>query len=293
MGLFTAATAESETTKTSATDSAHSSMGAIAAVGQITVDIVIPVKDRATVLCCIGTLLSQMKRVEAFRVGRILLCEGGSSEQDCLEQVRAVAKMPHVEVLNCRHAGFNKGWLLNQGIQLATAQIVLISDVDILWNAVALDELCRAAYFSECFYHVQHVEESEANSVAVKRSRYAYKILQTASTPIVEVYDAPIDHTYRPGCGLVCVQRSLLQQIGGYRHCFRGWGWEDQDLLIRAQILGHTVEALGQVMHLSHSDTARNQFDGQCAPQKSRDHNISLCLKELTAGSLLGDLILP
>lgn len=265
-------------------------MGAVAAMVEIAVDIVIPVKDRATVLRCISTLLLQMKLVEAFNIGRILLCEGGSSEQDCLEQIHAVAKMPHVEVVNCRHVGFNKGWLLNQGIRLATAQIVLISDVDILWNAAALSELCQAAYFSECFYHVQHVEESEADTAAVKRSRYAYKILQTASTPTVEIYDAPINRTYRPGCGLICVRRSLLQQVGGYRHCFRGWGWEDQDLLIRAQILGHAVEALGRVMHLSHSDTARNQFDGQRAPQESRDRNISLCLDELAAGRLLGDL---
>lgn len=268
-------------------------MGAVAAVEQIAVDIVIPVKDRATVLCCIDSLLSQMRLVKGFKVGRILLCEGGSSQQNCLEQLREVARLPGVEILNCAHEGFNKGWLLNQGIQAATAPIVLISDVDIVWNAAALNELCKAAYSSTHFYYVQHVQESEVNTAAVERSRYAYKIVQTPSTPIVEIYNAPADSAYRPGYGLICLQKDLLRKVGGYRHCFRGWGWEDQDLLMRAQLLGYAVEARAQVMHLSHGDTDRNRFDGWRAPQESRDRNILLCLNELATGRLLGDLAPP
>ncbi len=259
-------------------------------MGAITLDVVIAVKDRATVFRCVSRLLAQMNLVENISFGKILLCDGGSRTKACQEQLAQVSKLPGVEVLHRCHPGFNKSWLLNQGLAAATARLVLISDIDILWNAATLKNLAMAAVSEpNCLCSVRSVRESNLAAKAIRRQRYTYRIMQTPKTARVEVYLAPLSAADRPGCGLLCAEKTVFQQIGGYRDCFQGWGWEDQDLLIRAQLLGYTVAALGSAVHLTHGDISRNAL-GQCSPEWSRDHNILRCLNGLAEGHLLGDL---
>ena len=260
-------------------------------MGAITLDIIIAVKDRTTVFHCVSTLLAQMNLVEGVSSGKILLCDGGSLTQSCQQQLAQVSKLPNVSVLHCFHQGFNKGWLLNQGLAASTARLVLISDVDILWNAATLKNLAMAVIGEpNHIYSVRSIRETNSMAEAIRRQRYTYRIVQTAETARVEVYLAPLSAVDRPGCGLLCAERKAFQQIGGYRDCFWGWGWEDQDLLIRAQLLGYTVAALGSAVHLTHGDNSRNALHGQCSPEWSRDRNILRCLNGLAKGKLLGDL---
>jgi glycosyltransferase involved in cell wall biosynthesis len=254
-------------------------------------DIVIPVKDRTTVERCVSILIAQMAQVKGLRLGRILLCDGGSQSVDCRKQLETASLLPKVEVLLLPHEGFNKGWLINRGLQAARAPVVIVSDVDILWQAKTLETMgTSAAAHPSNLYHVQDVQESEPDNVATGRSRYTYQLTQSENETIVELYAASPPGKLRPGYGLICAQLALLQQIGGYRHAFQGWGWEDQDLLMRAQLLGYKVRAMGTVEHLSHGDAGRNAFAGQQSPQESRDRNIRICLTGLAKGNLQGDL---
>jgi hypothetical protein len=278
-------------------------------------DVVIAIKDRDTVLRCVSTLIAQMQLAK-IALGQILLCDGGSRTFECKRQLQQVAQLTPVKILSRPHAGFNKGWLLNQGIQTATAPVVLISDIDILWQADTLENITTAAAaHPHHFYCVKSVQESEINAVAMRQfpwkasqrdasrtpSRYSYRLSQTPSETTVSIYAAKAE-ALRPGCGLVCAQRDLFWQVGGYRHCFWGWGWEDQDLLMRAQLLRYSVAELGVVTHLSHGDAVRNAFDyadnrpdnllnkPSTLPAQSRDRNILICLKGLAQGNLIGDL---
>lgn len=255
-------------------------------------DIIIPIKDRSTVLRCVSTLFTQVARCEEICLGQILLCDGGSQFADCQSQLQQVSRLPQVKILACPHADFNKGWLMNQGLAAATAPLILISDVDILWDETVLSRMgIAAANNPECLYSVESVQESEPGSVAPQRPRYTYCLEQTPTGRAVKVYfSQPLATLHRPGCGLLCGQRSLFQQVGGYRHCFQGWGWEDQDLLIRTQLLGARIAELGTVMHLSHGDDQRNLENRQYTPAQSRDHNILRSLQRIAQGRLLGDL---
>lgn len=254
-------------------------------------DIVIPVKDRTTVGRCVSILIAQMTQARGLRLRRILLCDGGSQSVDCRQQLEAASQRPDVEVLFLPHKGFNKGWLINQGLQAASAPVVIVSDVDILWRAKTLETMgTSAAAHPSNLYHVQDVQESEPGNVAVSRSRYTYRLTQSENETIVELYAASRLGKLRPGYGLICAQLALLRQIGGYRHGFQGWGWEDQDLLMRAQLLGYQVLSMETVEHLSHSDAGRNAFTEKQSPQESRDRNIHLCLTGIASGKLQGDL---
>ncbi|MGB7416338.1 MAG: glycosyltransferase family 2 protein [Thermosynechococcaceae cyanobacterium] len=253
-------------------------------------DVIIPVKDRSTVSRCISVLLEQAELASEIHLNRIILCDGGSREAECQRQLRWVEQFSAVEVLNCPHPGFNKGWLLNQGLEAATAPWVLISDIDILWTATTLNALCSATKSNpNQLCCIQSVQESQPTNIAPQRPRYTYRLEKTAQDIQVKVFSDSSCSPLRPGYGLVWGARSLFQRIGGYRHCFDGWGWEDQDLLIRTQLLGYEVTEVGSVIHLSHSDARRNAFSEQQRPQESRDRNLLICLAKLAAGNLGGD----
>ena len=267
-------------------------MGAFFTMAGIKLDIIIPVKNRSTVLRCVFTLLAQIGRCEKVCLGQILLCDGGSQSTDCQAQIQQLSQLSQVKILACPHLGFNKGWLINQGLAAATAPLVLVSDVDILWNEASLSRLgMAAASYPGCLYSVKSVQESKSGAVAPQRPRYTYRLEQTPTGSAVSVYLAPpLSTLHRPGCGLLCGQRILFQQVGGYRHGFQGWGWEDQDLLIRTQLLGIETAELGTVIHLSHGDDQRNLENKQQTPVQSRDRNILRSLKRIAQGKLLGDL---
>jgi glycosyltransferase involved in cell wall biosynthesis len=262
---------------------------------RLSLDVIIPVQDRQTVVECVAMLRAQASRATGFRLGQILLCDGGSREADCRSQLAQVAQWEGVKIYPCGSANaeatFNKGWLLNQGLAATTAPLVLISDVDILWNTESLDALAIAASQApDHLYCVQSVVESQPSDRAVPFTRYAYRIGRDGEAGYhVEVYEALPSGPQRPGCGLVCARRSLFLAIGGYRHDFRGWGWEDQDLLMRAQLLGYGLGELGWVTHLSHGDQQRNADGEGRSPQESRDRNIRQCLQGLAQGQWLGD----
>lgn len=289
---------------------------------QLEVDVVIPVKDRLTVKRCLETLQGQMAQVKGAQLKTLWLCDGGSQTPSCLQQLAAVESWPGVERVDLAAGsnnrggssaqphydpdfnqdfklGFNKGWLLNQGLQRVRWQslpressLVLISDVDILWSAPTLEAMILgAASHRDRLYTVRQVQESEpqgsAGETALMRSRYTYQLRHQPTTIQVKILAAS-QRSVRPGCGLLCAQLGLFRQLGGYRHCFTGWGWEDQDLLLRAELMGFRVVPVGQVVHLSHGDNWR-QGDGQLSLQESRDRNICRCLAQLKAGHLAGD----
>lgn len=221
-------------------------------------DVIIPVKDRTTVRDSIAQLCAEAAKATGFSLGQVWLCDGDSQMAECRAQLETVAQWDKVEWLSCISPeftpSFNKGWLLNQGLAATTAPLVLISDVDILWHRDSLSELVTAATCNpNHLYHVQSVQESEPRNEAVQRPRYGYRIEQQEQGYLVEIHaasdssspDHPSSMSLRPGCGLVCGHRSCFQQLGGYRHCFRGWGWEDQDLLMRAQLFGFGLGQAG------------------------------------------------
>ncbi|MBD2464740.1 glycosyltransferase [Oscillatoria sp. FACHB-1407] len=255
--------------------------------------VIIPIKDRLEISQCVASLLS----IEG--VDRVVVCDGGSTEPRCVAALHSLRHLPRVDVLHLPIAGFNKSWLINQGIQYTTEQeeILLISDADIVWNAVTIEQLITTVTtHSNTIACVQHVIESNPTAVSLRRDRYTYRMQTTATEVIVEIVPIQLETQGfsqvgdRPGCGLICARRDTVLQLGGYKEQFQGWGWEDQDLLIRASILGMTIQGCGTVLHLSHDDTTRNQHWGGLEPSHTRNCNIVACVRSLAHQELLGDL---
>lgn len=250
-------------------------------------EVIIPVKDRVEVMPCVQSL------IQSVGIAKVIVCDGGSSDSRCLKTLHELERYNKVQVLRFPAPGFNKSRLINQGIAQSTTNFLLISDADIIWNEAALDAvLNKVTSDSPTICCVRDVKESKACSVALKRDRYTYKVRVNDDVAFVDV--VPVSNrkstSLRPGCGLICARRTTLIALGGYKEIFTGWGWEDQDLLIRASLFGIQVTTDGQVMHLSHDDTARNRHCDNIEPVQTRNRNIIASLKSLAEGVLLGAL---
>lgn len=246
---------------------------------------IIAVKDRVEVEQCVQSLLNIKS------ILRITICDGGSTHDRCLAGLQKLANScDRISILNLPATGFNKSRLLNHAIAISTAELLLISDADIIWNQDAVDKL-KSKVAANTICSVQDVEESQAQDVAVKRDRYTYNIYTKNNIATIEIVPwSEHSGNLRPGCGLICTQKSTLIRLGGYKEIFNGWGWEDQDLLIRAKLLGIKIATDGKVIHLSHDDTKRNQYCNNFPPSQTRNRNIIASLSSLSQGVLLGDL---
>lgn len=253
----------------------------------LSIEAIVPVKDRVEVIESIRSLTT------IDWVKRVIICDGGSTDSQCLEALNQLQQQPNVEILRFSEPGFNKSRLLNQGIRQATSELLLISDADILWNEAALAVVtARVLSDTNIICSIQDVEESQPDSIALKRDRYTYHCTIEPDVTIVEILPWRKSRDYsRPGCGLICTRRTTLITLGGYKEIFTGWGWEDQDLLIRANLFGFAVAADGKVIHLSHPDKVRNQHYSHTQLEETRDRNIILSLQSLAEGILVGDLL--
>jgi glycosyltransferase involved in cell wall biosynthesis len=248
-------------------------------------DVIIPVKARSSIMQCIDSLLA------CPQVDRILVCDGGSEAEDYAKLVELSHAVEKLDLLPYTMSGFNKSYLLNQGIAAANADYLLISDADILWNPATLDGLqAQIMNHDHVICTVAEVTESDPNAVALKRDRYTYRITHTDDAIYLLIQPAHLLPDQRPGCGLLYTRRQTLLGLGGYKEQFQGWGWEDQDLLIRAQLLGVRVTCAGTVMHLSHGDDQRNRFHHHRAPSETRNANIQRAIASLSRGEFYGDL---
>lgn len=250
-------------------------------------EVIIPIKNRVEVKECISSLIHAANENIS-----ITLCDGGSSDPECVQILQELIQSEIVRIIHYPIQGFNKAELLNQAISRSQADLLLISDADIIWNQETLTVLIdKVLSEDKIICHVQNVKESNPTSIALRRDRYSYTIYTNGNIAIVEFLPEPFSEgRNRPGCGLICACRKTLLELGGYKELFNGWGWEDQDLLIRARICGIPIYSEGCVVHISHSDTLRNMHNGYVQPSLTRNKNIVACADSLSNGVVLGDL---
>lgn len=248
-------------------------------------DVVIPVKNRP-LADCIASL-----RHMGDRINTLIICDGASTTPDTRATLAQLASTTAINIVRCPMQAFNKARLLNYGIAHSQADVILVSDADILWNAAAIASLRHViARQAQAICHIAHVVETIPTSDALTRQRYGCRVTKAGGRYQVTLHGIRPSWQQRPGCGLVCARRTTLLQLGGYKECFQGWGWEDQDLLIRAQLLDIPVLAAGTVVHQSHPEALRNQFHGGLAATVTRDRNIVIGLTSLQQGHIWGDL---
>jgi glycosyltransferase involved in cell wall biosynthesis len=252
----------------------------------MTLDVIIPVKARPSIIQCLQSL------VAAPLVRQILVCDGATEPEEAVTLPAPLSNMPEIKILAQPMLGFNKSRLLNYGLAHATVDVVLVSDADIIWSSETLETLYnQVVHQPDIICSVAEVRESDPGAIALRRERYTYDIRYTPDQITLAIQPVLGNVSQqRPGCGLLCAHRSTLWRLGGYKELFQGWGWEDQDLLIRAQLAGIQVVTAGRVIHLSHGDAQRNRFHDHHAPSNTRNYNIVMAIASLAQGQFRGNL---
>jgi hypothetical protein len=249
-------------------------------MNEINLEVLIPVQGRKTLIKTILSLID-IDLIDLITI--ITTDELDFSETRLAENGKLrIIKLP-------KQVKFVKSFYLNQGIKSSLGQLILISDADIIWNERAVEELYHSS-FSHCktIAHIADVQESESQNYALKRSRFTPVVVKVKHQHFqVKIVSTSVS-LKRPGCGLICTQRDTLLSLGGFNESLQGWGWEDQDLLIRGQILDCQIVKVGEVIHLSHDDSLRNQSG--MSPIDTRNKNILLSCQRLIKGIVRGDL---
>ncbi|BAQ62245.1 hypothetical protein GM3708_2651 [Geminocystis sp. NIES-3708] len=249
-------------------------------MNQIKLEVLIPVKGRNTLSQTITSLVN----IELIDLITIITGDDLIDLEDKLLNNKKIRKLNIKDNNN-----FQKSYYLNIGIQESLGKIILVSDADIIWNSNTIKELYNIVNSNNNnIAHIADVQESQAENYAIKRLRFM-PIINKIKSKYFSIKIIP-DQLYsqRPGCGLICIHRQSLLNLGGYNERLRGWGWEDQDLLIRAQILDYKIVKISQVIHLSHEDNLRNQ-SGQ-NPINTRNQNILTSCEMLSQGIIKGSL---
>jgi N-terminal domain of galactosyltransferase len=189
---------------------------------------------------------------------------------------------------------FVKASYLNYGLVHTEPGLVLISDADIIWNQATLTEfLVYLTQSPPAIGYVRDVTETVESASSLNRPRWQPTLEHDAGQVSLSIQEDQTNPGFRPGFGLIAANRETLIAMGGYNESLQGWGWEDQDLLIRAQLLGYPVAGMGAVLHLSHNDDLRNQRgmqDYSETPTLTRDRNIVTSCQALARGDYYGSL---
>ncbi len=197
---------------------------------------------------------------------------------------------PKVQHLPLAAFPFCKTIYLNYGLREVNHDFVLVSDADIIWNTETLEAFsCCLSQHPNAIAHVNSVGETAAITPSLQRKRWTVALTQAEGQQRLSFFQDISSTHSRPGYGLVAAHLETFMAIGGYNEALKGWGWEDLDLLIRAQLLGHPVYALGSVLHMSHGDALRNQGYEE-TPQSTRDRNILISASAIARGKLYGSL---
>jgi glycosyltransferase involved in cell wall biosynthesis len=221
----------------------------------------------------------------------ILNCGGESGRLTELVRTSKTAAVRQIDITAGR---FNKSLALNLGLKFSRSDYVFTLDADII---LLDDHLQEAALLDEgCFSTIEWVYESQparnstqftedtapplpADSILELRFRNGARVKHQLSRR-----DASGNRYASPG--LLLVRKRDLLEIEGYNSQLQGWGWEDDDVLVRLQYTRGLKRLLrGKATHLTHGDD-RRVFDSTRG--RSDQRNFIKCCWNYNRGNFAG-----
>ena len=159
----------------------------------------------------------------------------------------------------------------NIGARLAKTDILIFLDVDIIVDCKKLLECINEAHTNntlECligyngcaFYMTQAGERKFLRTLNVNDLYANIRDMHLTTGNVNEF--AMLGNTKAVG-GCLIMTRNSFNRINGFNPFFRGWGYEDNEIISRAHILGLSVTKSGiadhHLYHLPHCDVGINK----------------------------------
>ena len=219
----------------------------------------IPVRNRSgtRVDNCLRSLRRQ--RVDPRQV-EIVLSDLGSDGPH-LSGLRRLASTHDARVIETREAGlFNRSRALNIGIRAARAEVVMCTDIDMIFEDTFL------AILLEVF------EGSRDNVLVLSRCRDLPELPERAyERADFDPLKAQSRQRVTSGTGACqAARRTFFDNVHGYDEKLRHWGFEDSDMFARARRYGLTPEWISDRTSMLHQWHPRREYDHPVAVQLNR-----------------------
>jgi len=180
----------------------------------------------------------------------------------------------------------NRALARNLGALCSTGSVLFFLDCDIILRS---DIFAEAAPLLEenCFVTVRKRIESQAEPVPAQS--FLKELTLTRELVCEDGRRATVHQTFggdgsTSNRGELLVKRAHFLHIGGYNSALDGWGFEDDDVVIRLQFaLGLRSMMIGEVLHLTHEKNLRG---GSWLHDIHR--NKQLCFDNYSRGAFVG-----
>ncbi|ASZ13767.1 glycosyltransferase [Chitinophaga pendula] len=220
----------------------------------------------------------------------IIIVNGGGDEAMLTDIVRQADLDIQVLSLSAMKV-FNKCYCLNVGAHHAKGQYLFFLDADIIFTEALLTEVLTYLP-ADHFVTVEKVKESAAKpggpSSYLSELAYYIEIADITQRRVkIETSRIFINEKSRSAPGLIFMKRADFETVNGMNAALEGWGWEDNDLLARLQlVLALQWKRCGSAIHLTHGDDVRVLPAG--SRQVSEQRNFGICLDNYSQGNYLG-----
>ena len=194
-----------------------------------------------------------------------------------------MSKYPTVKLLaiNSSEEYWNKSIGYNTGIANSTTDVICFNDVDVVVDVNQLkhaEEYLVNTLTAGLVYPFDGrflcVDEELTNSFANSNTK-SLSILKEFEPQTFRINDKTqhvfVGHNNSPG-GIVMGRRDILRKINGYCPMFKGWGYEDSEILSRSKILGYKGGRIttGPCWHFNHTDENSSKKETQPFHESNR-----------------------
>jgi hypothetical protein len=232
------------------------------------------------------------RNMEAFEslASEVLVINCGG-DPAALESIVNASAPSGLRVVDIQSERFNKCLAQNVGAFVSRASRLLLLDADVVISAAVLAGMVERAD-EQSFVTIRWVVDSDA----VERRTDMAEITQTmeyvwadGQRLSFECFRVRAADQARNGPGLICVRKEHFLAVQGMNSRLAGWGWEDQDLIVRLLAMtGLKRIVFGEAQHLAHGDSLRNL--GGATAHESHERNMSLCYANYERRDFFGTL---
>ena len=182
-------------------------------------------------------------------------------------------------------SNFSKSVPVNEGLMKSTRKNVAIWDVDCMVLPEQMKKADRLLSkrknrvilpHNSIFVNIKNDLKKEIvedqNIEIVPRFKHMY---QKNTNPNVDIYPIP--------SGVVAFNREVLLRMGGYNKKMKSYGWEDIEILKRAQNLGIYYFSFrkGNIIHLNHQRGSDSQVNEHYEKNKAEFHKTKTMKKRM------------
>ena len=150
----------------------------------------------------------------------LLFVDYGSNEDVTKQTEKLLASYPFVKYVysDTRGQFWNRAHAINTGIKLSSGEIILISDIDLVFRQDFISSLNRLSfnkrfYTFKCYYLEPNINYSNITEIELKNTKINY-------------------------VGLCAASKENLLNISGFDEYYMLWGGEDDDLYKRLESTG-------------------------------------------------------